>query len=435
MAVTVDHGRAVLDLERIEQPRGSAARLDSIDFVRGLVMVIMALDHVRGFCSNGAIGAVRFDVTDLEKTTTAYFLTRWVTHFCAPTFVFLAGTGAFLGGARGKSKPALAWFLFSRGLWLAILELTLVYLGWNFNFELEWRNGAVIWAIGCSMMVLSFLVFLPTSMIATFGVAIMAFHNLFDSVKPDDFGGWAWFWSLMHGGPEIVPWRDLHLSGLDSVIGEGEFLSTLRNFKLNTGYPLLPWIGTMAAGYGFGAMMLLEPSERKRQLIGLGLALTTIFVVLRYLNVYGDPEKWTEQPTTTFTVLSFLKCWKYPPSLLYLLMTLGPAITLLGLIDGVRSRILWPFIVFGRVPLFYYLIHVPVIHGLAVGLDFLRFGYSPQLTKGPWMNAPESLPENYGFDLWQVYLIWIAVVVFLFPFCYAFSRLKRRYPGGILSYL
>lgn len=436
MAVSIPREQPFVDVQKLNPlPGTSGARLDSIDLVRGIVMVLMALDHVRGFFSNAAIGVERFDPTDFEKTNTAYFLTRWVTHFCAPTFVFLAGTGAFLGGARGKSKPQLAWFLLTRGLWLAVLEVTLVHLGWNFSFDSVARGGAVIWAIGWSMVVLSVLVFLPTSAVAALGVAIIAFHNHFDNVQSSTLGDWGWLWTLLHGGPEIVPWCDLHLSGLDGIIGEGDVLEKCRNFKFYVGYPLLPWIGTMAAGYGFGAMMLLERRERRRELLGLGLALTAIFVVLRYLNVYGDPRPWKEQANEMFTVMSFLNCWKYPPSLLYLLMTLGPAITFLGAFDGVRTRLLQPFIVFGRVPLFYYLIHIPLIHGLAVALDYWRFQWSPQTGAGPWAGQPKDLPSNYGFDLWQVYLIWLSVIVILYPLCYIFMRLKRRYPGGLLSYM
>jgi uncharacterized membrane protein len=397
-------------------------------------MVLMALDHVRDYTTSAA-----FDPTDVSgpNASAAYFLTRWVTHFCAPVFMFLAGTGGFLAGSRGKSRGQLSWFLLTRGLWLAALEMTVVGLSWAFRVETHFAVGAVIWAIGWSMVVLSILVFLPTTAVAALGVAIIAFHNLFDNVEADSLGSFGWLWAILHTGQQI----GLNFDGWLPTAWRWELLkpetasSFTGSFRFLEAYPLLPWIGTMAAGYGFGALFLLERPKRRPQLIGLGLVLTAIFIVLRASNRYGDPQPWKEQPSTLFTVFSFINCWKYPPSLLYLLMTLGPAITFLGLFDGVHARVLRPFIVFGRVPLFFYLIHLPLIHGLAIGIDYYRFGWSPAESKIFWEVDRSQVPEGYGLDLPLVYLAWIGVLVVLYPFCYGYMLLKRRYPGGILSYL
>ena len=409
-----------------DAPAPPPPRLDDVDCLRGLIMVIMALDHTRSFFSNA-----RFDPIDPAQTTPAYFFTRWITHFCAPTFVFLAGTGGFLAGARGKTKGQLSWFLLSRGLWLALLEVTLVHYSWSFDWDLHQRGGAVIWAIGWSMVGLSLLVWLPTSAVAAFGVAVIAFHNQFDVIRSEELGEYGWIWNLLHQ-PNQFEWQP--------------------GYTFATPYPVLPWLGVMAAGYGLGSMMLLDRPERRRQLLGLGLALVALFVGLRYFNHFGDPHPWQQQSGRELrivlgvdtsekwggrilTVFSFLDCTKYPPSLLFVLMTLGPAITALAIFDRPIGWLGRPFIVFGRVPLFYYLLHLPLIHGLAVALDYTRFGWSPIGSASLWSLTPDKVPKTYGFDLGTVYALWIAVIVLLYPFCYGFMRLKRRYPGGILSYL
>jgi uncharacterized membrane protein len=431
---------------------GSAARLDSVDFVRGLVMVLMALDHVRDYFSHAVFGPGSFDPTDLSKTTPAYFFTRWVTHFCAPTFVFLAGTGAFLSGSRGKTKGQLSWFLLSRGLWLALLEVTLVHLSWQFNLDLHFRGGAVIWAIGWSMVGLSLLVWLPTSAIAALGVSVIAFHNLLDTVTVEDWGRFGWIWQLVHQpgqiGVHLENWPDISWAPVSELNRfEGDW-----DFRFATPYSILPWLGVMAAGYGLGAMFLLDRSTRRLQLVGLGVVLTLLFVGLRYYNQYGDPQRYMEPPARQLVLfgmdydsdqtkplmrlMAFLNCTKYPPSLLFLLMTLGPAIIALAMFDRPLGWLGWPFVIFGRVPLFYYLLHLPLIHGLVVALDYIGFHEeSPLAHRPPWIPPDVNIPTDYGLDLPTVYAVWIAVVVFLFPLCYAFSRLKRRYPGGILSYL
>jgi uncharacterized membrane protein len=398
-------------------------------------MALMALDHVRDYFTSAPPG---FDPTGLNLVIPAYFVTRWVTHFCAPTFVLLAGTGAFLSGARGKSTGRLAWFLLTRGLWLVLLELTVVYWSWTFKWDLHVRGGAVIWAIGWSMVCLAGLVYLPTSAVVVFGLAVIAFHNLFDNVQPDELGHYGWLWAVLHQPGRLAYWfdnwpSDWHLHW--AVIRSPEMDQEMPGMRFDIAYPLLPWIGTMAAGYGLGALLLLERKQRRRQLLGLGVGLMLVFIALRASNRYGDQQKWLEQGDSLDAAFSFLNCTKYPPSLLFLLMTLGPAIAALGLFDCNLPRFARPLIVFGRVPLFFYLIHIPLIHGLAVALDYCRFGWSPLESKAFFQLQPNDLPTGYGLDLPRVYAVWLGVLVVLYPLCYGFMRLKRRYPGGVLSYL
>jgi uncharacterized membrane protein len=390
--------------------RSVSSRLESIDLLRGLVIVLMALDHVRDFFSERLFD----DPTDLSTTTPGIFLTRWITHYCAPTFIFLAGTGAFLRGTRGRSKPELAWFLLTRGLWLVLLELTVNRVSWMFNFDLHDHGPGVFWAIGWSMVVLAGLVFLPTWVIAGFGIVMIASHNLLDGWSADRVGLPAWMWVVLHN-PGKAP--------------------VVEGFTIGTGYCLVPWMGVMAAGYGFGSLFLLKPGVRRPCLFLLGAGLTLAFVLLRDANVYGDPRPWTKQSSALWTTLSFLNCTKYPPSLLYLLMTLGPAILALALFDRPLGAWTRPILTFGRVPLFFYVLHVPLIHGAAVLCDYLRFGWSPQATDGPWAVKPGLVSASYGVSLPTVYLLWLAVLLLLYPACWWFAEVKRRRQAAWLSYL
>ena len=400
-------------------------RLDSLDLLRGLVMVIMALDHVRDYFSHSFLTNPPVDPMDLTKTTVPLFLTRWITHFCAPTFVFLAGTGAFLSGTRGKGKGKLAWFLLTRGLWLVLLDVTVVRLGWNFNLDYSREfGGGVIWVIGWSMVVLSGLAFLPTSAVAVLGVMLIAYHNLWDGKSAAEVGLPQWLWVILHSPGQFSVLAPFHF-------GEVE----VPEIKFTTGYSLLPWLGVLTAGYGFGSLFLLDPVQRRKQLLGLGLALTFAFVVLRYANSYGDSRPWSAQKDLTFTVLSFLNCQKYPPSLLFLLMTLGPAIAALSLFERTSGPLSRFFVIFGRVPLFFYLLHIPLIHGLVVVIDYVRYGFSPYVHEAPWSLSRANLPPDYGFDLPGVYLIWSGVVLFLYPLCWWFARVKQGHRATWLSYL
>jgi uncharacterized membrane protein len=390
-------------------------RLDSVDFVRGVVMAVMALDHVRDFFH---VYAKSFDPLDPSKTWTALFFTRWVTHFCAPTFVFLAGTGAFLSTRRGKTKRELSWFLLTRGLWLVLLELTLVRLGWFFNFDYHLSMVQVIWAIGWSMVVLAGLVFLPTRVIAAFGLALICLHNLLDGWKAESFGALRWLWVLLHEQNVLAPRGDVFV-----------FVA----------YPLVPWVGVMAAGYAFGQLLTLGRERRRRVLLTVGGSTVALFVVLRWLNVYGDPTPWASQARGAwYTFLSFLNTQKYPPSLLFLLMTLGPSVIAVALFDRGREpgALTKPFVVFGRVPLFYYLLHVPLIHLVAVVFSYAEYGRAEWLfLNWPPPGAPQLEPAGYGYDLWVVYLVWLGVVLALYPLCRWFAGVKRRRRDAWLSYL
>jgi len=385
-------------------------RIDSIDFVRGAVMILMALDHVRDFFSD----RLYLDPTDPQTSTPSLFLTRWVTHFCAPTFMFLAGTAAYLAGTRGKSTSELSWFLFTRGLWLAILEVTINRALWMFNYDLHHHGAGVFWAIGWSMVALSGLVYLPTAVVAAFGFLMIVLHNLLDVVTADQVGLPGWLWVI------------LHRPG-DATITDG--------YTFGTGYCLVPWMGVMAVGYGFGRLFQLERSLRRRRFFQLGAAVTLGFIVLRAANVYGDPRPWTEQSSPMWTFLSFLNCTKYPPSLLYLGMTLGPAILALAAFDRPLGRWARPVVTFGRVPLFFYLLHIPLIHGAAALCDYVRFGWSPLAAGGPWEVRPETVPESYGVSLPVVYAIWVCVVLILYPPCRWFANVKQRRRDAWLSYL
>ena len=312
MQATVVGGTPSLAIAE-EQQASARPRLDSVDLLRGLVIVIMALDHARDFFTSA-----RFDPTDLTQTTAPLFLTRWITHFCAPVFVFLAGTSAYLYQARGKSPREASWFLLTRGLWLVVLEWTVIRWAWmfNFNYTSELLFVQVIWVIGVSMIVLAGLVHLPLGAVAALGIAMIAGHNLLDGVAPESLGRWAPLWILLHVQAPI-PLR-----------GDQVFFVI---------YPLVPWIGVMAAGYAFGRLLHRPAEERRRMLLRLGGGLTIAFLALRALNGYGDPAPWSVQESAGRTVLSFLNTTKYPPSLLFLLMALGPAIALLPLLERLRG--------------------------------------------------------------------------------------------------
>ena len=382
------------------------ARLNSIDLLRGIAMVVMALDHVRDFFHDA-----RFDPLDLTQTTPYLFITRWVTHHCAPTFVFLAGTGAFLSLSRGKTKGELSRFLLTRGLWLVLLEVTVVRFAWLFNLDYSLVIGQVIWAIGWSMIVLAGLVQLPQSVIAVISIGMIAGHNLFDGVEPSSVGVFGWAWQLLHVQGAIVysPGR--------------AFLAV---------YPLIPWMGVMGAGYVFGSILHKDEKARRAALYRIGIGLVCGFVIVRALNIYGDPHPWTTQDTILKTVLSFMDTHKYPPSLLYLMMTLGPAIAVLPLLERWKGRFADFLTVFGRVPMFYYVLHLYLIHILAVVAAISTVGYAGFMFSNLlWRNWPAA----YGFNLGFVYLVWVTVILLLYLPCRWFSELKRRKKSAWLSYL
>jgi uncharacterized membrane protein len=392
---------------KLALPAPARPRLDAVDVVRGLVMVLMALDHVRVYFI-----AHRFDPTDLSRTTTGLFLTRWVTHFCAPAFVFLSGTSAFLSGTR-RGRRALAGLLVKRGLWLVLLELTLVHLAWFFGFTYRIVFLQVIWAIGWSMVALAPLVFLSPRAVAGVGIAVLALH--------DTVNGWA----AALPDPLLFLWKAAHEPGS---------LVFLPGHRIVSTYPVLPWFGVLAVGYGFGALLVRDREYLRRRALAFGAILTLAFFVLRGVNL-GDPHPWAPAARGVRTVLSFLNCCKYPPSPAFVLMTLGPMLLALGLCDrppGALGRVLT---LFGRVPLFFYLIHLPLIHAVAVVVCYLRHGWSPGLLEYPLFLPAEQLPHHYGVSLLVVYLIWAGLLVPLYLACRWFARVKQRRRDWWLSYI
>ena len=376
-------------------------------------MIVMVLDHVRDFFHDGA---QHFSPTDLAQTTPILFLTRWITHFCAPTFMFLAGTGAYLQSRAGESHSGVAQFLWTRGLWLVVLEITWVrWFGWRMNFGEDQVFLWVIWALGVSMIALSGLIFIPWRVLLVPSLAVILLHNAIDGIEPARFGPVGWLWKILH-----VP---------DSF--------TVNHTAILTTYPLIPWIFVMAAGYCFGRVMDLDSQERRRFLLRLGGALIVGFVILRWANRYGDANPWSSRRNPILTIASFLNCTKYPPSLLFLLMTIGPGIVALGLLERVRVSKANPLVVFGRVPLFFYLLHLPLIHGLAVALAWCRYGrVGFMLHNPPSLWGPTVLfPNDYGYSLGAVYLIWLCIVATLYPVCRWFADLKQKNRAAILSYL
>jgi uncharacterized membrane protein len=383
---------------------GKRFRIESIDVVRGVIMILMALDHTRDFFGNSSLNP-----TDPATTTVPLFFTRWITHFCAPVFFLLTGTGAYLSLGK-KTKAELSRFLFTRGLWLIFLELTVTRcLGWQFNFDYHVVLLLVLWALGWAMITLSVLVYLPAWLVTSFGVIMIATHNLFDSVESSNP-----LWTILHSPNFIVnhPGRTVFVT-----------------------YALIPWVGVTAAGFGLGQVFRWNQDRSKRFLLRLGLALSAAFVVLRAVNIYGNPVPWSTQKSAMFTMLSFLNTNKYPPSLLYLLMTLGPALLFLWAVDGATPRFLRPALIIGKVPMFYYLLHIPLIHLIAVAVCYARYGHVYWMFQSNTIQEfPITTPPGWGYSLPVVYLIWACVVITLYPLCRWFADLKRRHSDAWLRY-
>lgn len=384
-------------------------RIESIDVLRGLVMVLMALDHTRDF-----FGDLAAQPTNLDSTTAALFFTRWITHFCAPVFFLLAGTGAWLS-LRRMSRRELSGFLLGRGVWLIFLEVVVMRFALQFNADYQTTVLTVLWGLGWAMIVLSLLVRLPMWTIAGFGAILLVGHNALDGIPLHTFGRLAPLWCL------------LHVPGV--IYDDGHAVVVV-------GYVLIPWVGVTALGYVLGQVFDLDAAVRRRLLLRLGLGLSAAFIVLRLLNVYGNPTPWAVQGSALWTVMSFLNVEKYPPSLLFLLMTLGPALLLLRALDGEPTRVLRPLLVFGKVPLFFFVVHFFLIHALAVGASWLRYGRVGEMFSSPDLaHFPFSQPAGWAAGLPTIYLLWIAVVVGLFPLCCWYAGIKRRHRTWWLSYL
>ncbi|MCP1374701.1 DUF1624 domain-containing protein [Dyella lutea] len=383
-------------------------RLESIDLLRGIIIVIMALDHVHDFF--GVPGA---NPVDLATTTAPLFFTRWITHFCAPVFFLLTGTGAFLT-LRRMTKPELSRFLVTRGLWLIVLEAVVMRFALQFNFDYQVTLLIVLWALGWAMIVLAGLIHLPAWALVAVGVAMVAGHNLLDGIAPAAFGALEPLWTVLH-----VP----------------GFLVTGPHTVFVT-YPLVPWLGVTALGYALGNVYAWDAGRRQAWLLRLGLGLVVGFVMLRLLNIYGDPFPWLVQRSPPWTLMSFLDTQKYPPSLLFLLMTLGPALLLLRAFDAGTPRVLRPALAFGKVPLFFYGLHFYLIHLLAVVVCYVGYGDVGGMFRSPDLgHFPFTAPPGWGLGLPWIYAIWIGVVLALYPLCCWYAGLKRRRRDWWLSYL
>lgn len=387
-------------------------RIQSIDILRGLAMVIMAIDHVRDFFHSEAFLS---DPSNLETTTPELFLTRFITHYCAPVFILLSGTSAFLYGQH-KTKKALSKFLLTRGLWLIFVEIVIMNFLWWFDPTYSFLNLQVIWAIGLCMMVLSAIIYLPMRWILILGLMLVFGHNLLDgiSVQGSNFG--EIIYGILHQ-PLFIPY------------GEGRVICFL--------YPILPWIGVMSLGYCLGQLYIksYDAKIRKKILINLGLLAIVLFLLLRTFNFYGEPNHWMPQDRPIFSFLSFINVTKYPPSLLFLLITLGPSLILLALIEPIKNRITSILVVYGRVPFFYYVLHVLVIHLTAIA-GLLITGESWKrmiLTADVFM---EGKLAGYGYSLFKTYIIWVFVVLLMFPLCRWYMNYKLKHKDKWwLSYL
>ena len=389
----------------------TGSRVRSIDNIRGAVMVLMAVDHVRVYSGIQAGGP-----------TLGIFFTRWITHFCAPAFVFLAGTSAFLHGRKLNDTSRLARYLVTRGLLLVVLELTVIKFAWTFNLDYGgFILAGVIWMLGWCMVLLAGLIWLPTSAIGIIGLIVIFAQNIVGLLAHAmPLGSWGWIWQFLYLNDEV------------KLGAQGPTITVL--------YTIVPWIGVMAAGYAFGRVLSMEPARRNRTCLMIGLGATGLFLILRGFNLYGDPRPWTAQLSANGSpgmpaLLAFLNTTKYPASLNFLLMTLGPTIALIPLLEGAAGTLARWIAVFGRVPFFYYMLHIPLIHALALVVSKARLGeVSPWLfTNHPMGNPPA--PEGYTWSLGLLYAVWAAAIVILYFACRWFADLKARRTDWWLRYV
>ncbi len=387
----------------VEGASRSTARVRSVDVVRGAIMVLMALDHVRDYVTE-----LRFPPENLARGTAALFATRWVTHFCAPAFFLLAGVGIGIARDRGQSPAALSRYLVTRGIWLLVLDLVITPIAWQFGFRLIPAFAIVLWTLGWSMIVMALLVHLPRRVVATIALVLIAGHNLLDGIRPEALGAFAPLWQVLHVPGFVVPGKLLVL------------------------YPLIPWVGVMALGYVIAAVYSWDASRRRKLLASCGVAAVIVFVLLRSVNGYGNPAPWTAQRTPALTVASFLNVLKYPPSLQFLLMTLGPVLIALSLTERARGKFADRLTVYGRVPLFFYVGHIVAAHAVAMALALAQGG---ELRRLPIVHNPGAIPEWYGVGLAGVYVAWLIVVLLMYYPCRQFARLKETRSDWWLRYL
>jgi uncharacterized membrane protein len=392
------------------------SRIASIDLIRGAVMILMAIDHVRVFSGVPAGGP-----------TPAVFFTRWITHFCASAFIFLAGTSAFF---YGRKHADLSKHLLIRGAWLIFLELTFLRVAWTFNFDFRhYEMAGVIWVIGCCMILMAGLVKLPLPAVGTIGLLIIATHNLMDSHMGKLLDG-------LDGNRFAALWKIFYVGFFAGPIQFGP-----DGPNLIVLYSIIPWIGVMAAGYAFAKILTLETGRRNRLCLAIGLSAIGLFLVLRGFNLYGDPRPWHAAaqgrnglpPMPAW--LSFLNTTKYPASLLFLLMTLGPIIALMPVLEGLRGAVARRIAIFGRVPFFFYVLHIPLIHALALVVSKIRLGYvSHWLFTNHPMGNPEP-PEGYVWSLPLLYFVWAVAIVLLYFACRWFADIKAKRTDWWLKYL
>ncbi len=389
------------------------SRIPSIDLLRGLVMIIMALDHTRDFFHTEAWTD---DPLNMATTTPALFFTRWITHFCAPIFVFLAGTSTWLQGLR-KSKKELSVFLIKRGFWLILIEIFVMNFAFSFDIHFSLIALQTIWSIGISMIILGLMIWLPLTVILITGLVIVLGHNILDFFEKGQMAS-----------PGV--WYDLlHHPGFHHLWG---------NHNLLILYPFLPWAGLMMLGYCFGKIIGdTDESQRKKVLIALGTRIILFFIVLRATNVYGDPDHWSSQKNIIFNILSFINTHKYPPSLLYMCMTIGPGILFLAFFSNAGNRLSKIISVYGRVPFFYYILHFYLIHLLCMILFFARgHSFAQGMNDHGGGFLPNFIIPGEGYNLWIVYLIWFCVVASLYPLCKWYDKYKSNHrEKKWLSYL
>jgi uncharacterized membrane protein len=386
-------------------------RIESIDILRGLVMLIMAIDHVRDFFHYG-----HPEPNDLAITTPILFFTRWITHFCAPTFVFLSGISAYLAGTR-RTKSQLSAFLIKRGLWLIIIELVLITFAIRLDPGFHILILQVIWAIGGSMILLGILVWLPLPLIGIIGAIIFFGHNLFDLEKVSAVN-------------DTLPGK-LMLSGR-----RGDYWPLGPNHSLAIAYSLLPWTGVMLIGYVFGSLYQksVVAVKRRKILLYSGLSLFALFLVFRYFNIYGDPSPWSVQKSTTLSVISFFNVTKYPCSLLYLCMTLGVAMVILSVTEKVSNKFTEILIIYGNVPFFFYICHWYLIKLINITIFFIS-GYTSNQIANSHHTGKLFQPDDFGFNLWGVYIVWLCVITALYLPCRWYFNYKRTHHQWWLSYL
>jgi uncharacterized membrane protein len=381
-------------------------RVKSIDFLRGLVMILMPLDHVRDFLSNSI-----YSPFDIAHTTPSLFFTRVVVNFCAPVFIFLAGTSMFLWKSTGKDTKTVSFFLFTRGLLLILFELTIIRIVWAFNFDLAFQLCQIFWAIGWCMIFLSGIIFLPYWLIATLGGIIVAFTDFLSKIAPTAWGAFSGLYKILHGPGET----QIHLF--------------YNKVTLQIEDPLLPWIGVMALGYVFGKLYTFETAKRIKGLLIIGFSSIVAFVVLRYINVYRNPDVWHTQKNLIFTIMDFIKSQKYPASLDYLLFYLGFSVLLLAAFEKAQGKIAEFFITYGKVPLAYYVVHVFLIHTITVILALFTYGTASFLFSNHCLigGIGADFPKGYGYSVPILYVIWIFAVLSLYPFCKWYRSIKEKY--------